>query len=126
MRLGQILLLQGEPEAALEMIKQDSDSWWQDYGIALALSATGREDEADQALAAFIKQHTDGPFQIAELYAYRNEVDEAFEWLDRAYDQRDAGMHEMTNDPFLGNLMDDARWQPLLVKMGLGRSTPEK
>ena len=30
-------------------------------------------------------------YQIAEVYAYRGEPDKAFEWLDRAYEQRDAG-----------------------------------
>ena len=119
MRLGQILLLQNQPEAALEMIAQDSDSWWVDYGVALALSATDRAEEADQALAAFMDQHQDGPFQIAELYAFRGDIDKAFEWLERAYDQRDSGIHEMMNDPFLERLMDDTRWQPFLKRMGL-------
>jgi tetratricopeptide (TPR) repeat protein len=122
MRLGQILLLRGDADAALEMISRDSDSWWVDYGVALALSATGRSDEANQALADFIEQHPDGPFQIAELYAFRGETDLAFKWLQTAYEQRDAGMSEMLNDPFLKNLMDDDRWQPFLEKMGLAKS----
>ncbi|MEE8367683.1 MAG: hypothetical protein V3S30_05150 [Thermoanaerobaculia bacterium] len=29
------------------------------------------------------------------------EVDSAFEWLERAYDQRDAGLSEMKGEPFL-------------------------
>jgi TolB-like protein/Tfp pilus assembly protein PilF len=122
MRLGQILLLENKPESALEIIPQDSDDWWVDYGIALALSATDRTDEANQALADFIEQHPDGPFQTAELYAYRGEIDQAFEWLEIAYDQRDSGLHEMLNDPFLANLADDDRWLLFLEKMGLAKT----
>jgi adenylate cyclase len=120
MRLGQILLLQGYPEQALEMILQDSDAWWQDYAIPLALHSLGRQDEADLATAKFLKEHTDGPFQAAEIFAWRGELDTAFEWLERAYKERDAGVSEMMNDPFLANLMDDDRWQLMLDKVGLG------
>jgi len=122
MRLGQILLLQGKPGAALEIMAQDSDSWWRDYGVALATTLAGPQDKADQVLAEFIQQHPDGPFQVAELYAFKGETDEAFEWLQRAYDEHDSGMHEMMNDPFLASLMDDPRWQALLEKMGLAEA----
>lgn len=119
MRLGQINLLRGEPHTALELIPLDSDPWWADYGLALALSATDRSEEANRALQRFIEDHPDGPFQTAEVYAYREEIDRAFEWLEQAYEQRDSGLHEMLNDPFLENLHDDPRWVPFLRRMGL-------
>jgi len=122
MRLGQILLLQDKPEDALEMIRQDSDSWWQDYAIPLALYSKGQHTEADKALADFIEQHPDGPFQTAEIYAWRGEIDEAFRWLEKAYAERDSGLSEMLNNPFLANLVDDDRWLPFLEKMGLGNN----
>jgi TolB-like protein/Tfp pilus assembly protein PilF len=119
MRLGQISLLQGKPDEASELISQETDSWWQAYGFALASMLTGPQDKADENLAQFIKNHDDGPFQTAELYAFNNQPDKAFEWLQRAYEERDSGMHEMKNDPFLANIMEDPRWQPFLEKMGL-------
>lgn len=122
MRLGQIYLLRNKPETALEIIPQDSDSWWVDYGIALALSATDRAEEAEAALTRFITEHPDGPFQIAELYAFREQIEDAFGWLDRAYQQRDSGLHEMINDPFLANLHSDPRWSLFLKKMGFTTS----
>jgi hypothetical protein len=52
--------------------------------------AFGREKESDTALSELIvKYHASGAYQIAEVYAFRNQPDEAFEWLDRAYTQRD-------------------------------------
>lgn len=120
MRLGQIHLLRGDAEAALEIIPRDSDPWWVDYGVALALSKTDRKADAQKALDDFIEQHPDGPVQVAKLYAFRGQIDNAFEWLETAYQQRDSGLHEILNDPFLLNLHDDPRWPAFLQKMGLG------
>ena len=43
-------------------------------------------------------------YQIAEVYAYRGDKDKAFEWLDRARRQRDAGLAGLREDPLLTNL----------------------
>ena len=119
MRLGQILLLEERPEQALEMILRDSDPWWRDYAVPLALHSLGREAEADQTLADFIANHPDGPFQTAEIFAWRGDVDQAFLWLERAYEQRDSGLHEILHNPFLANLRDDLRWTAVLQKLRL-------
>jgi len=121
MRLGQILLLQDRPQEALDMIRQDSDPYWQDYAVSLALYSLGQQAEADEALANFIKMHPDGPFQAAEIYAWRGEMDQAFEWLERAYSARDPGLSELLDDPFLATLKEDGRWQAFLDKLGLGK-----
>ena len=102
------------------MIMNDSDAWWRDYAQTLALYSLGRDVEADQALAHFIAEHPDGPFQTAEIYAWRCETDQACEGLYRAYDERDSGLHESLNNPFLAKLMDDQRWQPFLDRLRLG------
>lgn len=120
MRLGQVLLLQGQPEEAHEMILKDSDEWWQDYALPLVLHALGRDDEADQATLAFIEKHADGPFQAAEILAWRGDTDQAFIWLDRAFAARDSGLHEILHNPFLASLVEDERWQPFIDRLGLG------
>jgi hypothetical protein len=60
-----------------------------------------------------------GAYQIAEVYAYRNDKDHAFEWLERARRQRDAGLPGLRPDTLLPNLHDDPRWTAFLRKMGL-------
>ena len=57
--------------------------------------------------------------QIAELYGYRNDKDHAFEWLERAHRQRDAGLPALRTDVLLKNLHSDPRWDPFLHTMGL-------
>ncbi len=43
----------------------------------------------------------------------------AFEWLERAYKQRDGGLIEMKGDPLLRNLERDPRYAAFLKKMNL-------
>ena len=55
----------------------------------------------------------------AHANAYCGNVDIAFEWLERAYVQRNAGLPHVQSEPLLRNLHGDPRWQPFLKKMGL-------
>jgi hypothetical protein len=53
------------------------------------------------------------------VYAYRGESDRSFEWLERAYKQRDPGLPEIKTDPLFKNLRHDPRYTELLNKMRL-------
>ena len=55
----------------------------------------------------------------AQANAYCGNVDQAFEWLERAYAQRNAGLCQIKLQPLLRNLHGDPRWPPFLKKMGL-------
>jgi len=68
------------------------------------------------------KYDASNQYLIAEVYAFRNQSDEAFEWLDRAYGQRNAGLILMKVDPLLKNLRHDSRYVALLKKLN---SRPE-
>jgi len=60
----------------------------------------------------------DGALQIAEAFAYCGDADRAFEWLERAYLQRDSGLPQMQSWPLLRNLHGDPRWSRFLERMG--------
>jgi serine/threonine-protein kinase len=82
----------------------------------------GHQDRSQQALDQTIA--TAAPFaayQIAEVYAWRGQKDQAFQWLERAYDQHDGGLTEVKNDPVLASLRTDPRYQTFLVKMKLAQ-----
>jgi TolB-like protein/DNA-binding winged helix-turn-helix (wHTH) protein/lipoprotein NlpI len=86
----------------------------------LAYYALGRKKEADAALSELIsKYHASTAYQIAEVYAFRNQSDEAFEWLDRAYVQRDDDLVITKVDPLLKNLHSDPRYTAFLDKIHL-------
>jgi hypothetical protein len=76
--------------------------------------------ESDAALDRFVSGYADvGPGVIAEVYAYRGDRDRAFEWLERAYRQRDNELGHMKHNRLLANLRDDARWNVFLRKVGM-------
>jgi hypothetical protein len=84
------------------------------------LDALGRKAEADGALAYLIKNHADnGAYGIALVYATRGNLDQAFNWLDRAYRQRDYGLLNVKVDPNLKNLRSDSRFAALRKKLRL-------
>jgi serine/threonine-protein kinase len=58
-------------------------------------------------------------YQIAEAYAWRGEKALAFEWLERAYRQRDGGLSFIKIAPMLTSLHGDPRFRALLRKLKL-------
>jgi TolB-like protein len=119
-RFGLVYLLQGKAGTAIPEIQKESDAFWRLYGLAMAYHGAGRKAEAAAALREFIETYeNDSAFQIAELFAYRGDVDRAFEWLERAYVQRDAGLPSIKNDPFLKNIERDSRYPAFLRRMRL-------
>jgi hypothetical protein len=56
---------------------------------------------------------------LAEVHAYRGEIDEAFAWLDRAYRQKDVSLYRIKGDPLLKNLEPDPRYRVFLRQMNL-------
>lgn len=82
--------------------------------------AQSRPQEALAEMAELVaKFHAEMAYQIAEVYAFRGEADRAFEWLERAYAQRDGGLSQMKGSPLLKNLERDPRYAAFLKKMRL-------
>jgi hypothetical protein len=79
-----------------------------------------RKTDADTALAQWLKDDVhDSPYSTATIYAFRGESDEAYEWLDRAYAQKDAALEYVKGNPLLKNLEGDPRCKAFLKKMNL-------
>ena len=118
--LALVHLARSTPEAALHEIEQEKGSLSRRFGLALVFHALGRKKEATAALTQLIeKDQQIAAYQIAEVYAFRGEVDNAFEWLERAYAQRDGGLSYVKADPLLDNVRADPRYTALLTKMRL-------
>ena len=117
---GQILLSEGRWQSALAEMEKETGEWEKLSGEVLAYHALGQRGESDKALKKLIATHqNDAAFQIAEGYAYRGEVDKAFAWLDRAYQQRDPGTPEFKTDPLMKSLRQDPRFTEILKRMRL-------
>jgi tetratricopeptide (TPR) repeat protein len=118
--LAKILIAEGKPRQALAEIENETLEWAKFTGQALAYHALGREQDSKTALDGLLaKYSSDGAYQIAQVYAYRGESDKSFEWLERAYEQRDPGLPEINSDPLFKNLRHDPRYIEVLKKMRL-------
>jgi serine/threonine protein kinase/Tfp pilus assembly protein PilF len=86
------------------------------YGVAGArdLAAEALDRLEDQSL----RQYTPA-YDRAVIYAGLDDRDRAFEWLERAYDERSSWMSYLRVEPRLDVLRSDARFAALLRKVGL-------
>jgi len=117
--LGCACMLQGRLDDALHEFQQEAHETFRLLGVALAQHLRGRAAESAAAMHELTRKYADGAaYQIAEANAYRGDANQAFEWLERAYRQRDAGLASMKTDPLLRDLHADPRWQPWLKRMG--------
>jgi tetratricopeptide (TPR) repeat protein len=120
MFLSQIYVMQGRPQDALPEIERVGYDPMRKFLYAIAYHALGRKKESDAALRELIaKYQAIDPYLIAEIYAFRNQSDEAFEWLDRAYAKHDDGLIDMKVEPLLKSLHNDPRYTALLKKLNL-------
>jgi tetratricopeptide (TPR) repeat protein len=118
--IGNLYLLQGRYEEGLAKYEEHvGNSRLRLLCRALAYPALGRQADGDAALKELIDVHSmTSAYQIAEVYAVRGETDEAFAWLERAYEQHDLGLVHVKIDTRFENLHNDARWPIFLNRMG--------
>ena len=58
-------------------------------------------------------------YRIAELYADLGDKDQAFRWLNTAYQERDVALMGLKTDFFLDSIRSDPRFAELVRKVGL-------
>jgi hypothetical protein len=118
--LSEIYVLQGRPQSALPEIERIGYPGERLFLYAIAYHALGREKESDATLGELIsKYEAVDTYLIAEIYAFRNQPDEAFEWLDRAYAKHNDGLIFTKVEPLLKSLRSDPRFAALLRKLNL-------
>ncbi len=118
--LGVLELLTSHPAAAMEHFRQLKASDLRLAGAAIAQHALGHGREAHAALDELIRTLSgEAADQIAEIYAWFGEPDQAFEWLNRAFEQRDGGISDIKTDPLFASLRQDPRYVAMLRKLAL-------
>jgi TolB-like protein/thioredoxin-like negative regulator of GroEL len=118
--LGRVLLARNQPQAALAEMQKEGDDATRLGGSAMAYFALGKKTDSDLALAQLLKsQSNHSPFYIAQVYAYRGELDEAFKWLASAYDRKDVSLDHFKGEAAFKNFEADPRYKAFLRKMNL-------
>jgi hypothetical protein len=120
-------LLRGDAAAAARDAQKEETGFWRDYAVALAAQAQSDDEAAHAALNRFVQQAAQaGPFQIAVIYGFRKEPDEMFQWLDRAYSERDSGLTQLSITPFILHFRTDPRFAAICRKLNIPLSLPDR
>jgi TolB-like protein/tetratricopeptide (TPR) repeat protein len=117
--LSLILLEKGETDAALDQAKREPDEFWRLWSLAIVYATTGKTKESDEITDKLVSERSAGnAYQLAEVFAMRDERDEAFIWLDRCVAERDPGLTHAKVNPRFRALRSDPRWPVLLKTVG--------
>jgi TolB-like protein/Tfp pilus assembly protein PilF len=119
--LTHIQIQRGNAQAALAAAQQ-SDPDERPTEVTLAQQIGIDRNAADAALRTFIAkygEHSDSAYDLAQIYALRNDANATFEWLDRAWSNRDPGITYTLFDPFILRFKDDPRFAAFCRKVGL-------
>jgi eukaryotic-like serine/threonine-protein kinase len=124
--LGLVYLQQGSLDEAAAAFKEALANSPNDSlalaGLGHVAARRGRADEAMAILAeldAKAKLRYVSPVAQAQLYVTLDQRDRAFEWLDRAYQDRRGWLAYLKIEPMLDGVRDDARFQRMLERMRL-------
>jgi tetratricopeptide (TPR) repeat protein len=106
------LSLQGADDLASEL-----PSLYKSAGFEAAKTFAIREQI--RILTEVSKQNYISPISLASNYAVLNDKDKAFEWLEKAFEQRVPGLLDLDLDPDYDNLRTDPRFHDLIRRIGL-------
>ncbi|MBS0380108.1 MAG: TIR domain-containing protein [Proteobacteria bacterium] len=117
---GEIELARGNYPKALDTFSHAS-TLWGTIGIAMAAHSVGHTEQAQEALDSLIGEHASTlAYQIAEVYAWWGDRPHTYEWLERAYMQRDGGLIYLNHDRYFVHLRGEPAFQAFLKKLNLG------
>jgi tetratricopeptide (TPR) repeat protein len=106
----------------LQAFEQSDENTLVLAGLGWAYGMAGRRDEALEVLERlkhrFEKEHP-RPYLIAKVCSGMDETDQAFVWLERAFDERDTSLALVKTDESFATLREDPRFDELLRRMNL-------
>ena len=123
---GWCLLQLGRFDEAVELWRRSAELMQQLSLVRAMLGVTyarsGRDVDARQILLDLIEQSRSAwvaPYHVALLCAALGEIDDAFEWLERAYEGHNPWLPFIQVDPCADPLRNDPRLQRLAARVGL-------
>lgn len=105
---------------ALELTREDDIFVLQYRGLIYSiLGLIEKTNKILELLFRLSRQKYVSPFLIANMHACLDQKDQVFEWLEKAYVNRDSNMNHLKVSPALDNIRSDPRFIELLKKVGL-------
>ena len=115
-------ILQDRPEDALTLYENMDTNSSELIMLSMIYHDLERQAEADDALAEFERLHADDwALNIAENFAWQGKFDDAFAWLQRAFDEGQS-IQFIRTSAFFHSLETDSRWEEILSRLGLAEN----
>jgi tetratricopeptide (TPR) repeat protein len=112
-------LWQGKFTEALEAVKKEKDTPLRLHSLSMIYHALGNTQAANKSLQELIDKHKESySFQIASTYAYYQDKDKMFYWLEKALFYKDFGLIECNVEPLYDFCRDDPRRNIFMNKIG--------
>ena len=121
---GVVYIHQGRFEEALAEFNKCISCPWS-IGVANAL--LGETDKAQAMIDNYLERNKTEYVRasfVAIQYAAIGDNDEAFKWLEKAYDDREMWLEWLRSDPLWDLLRDDPRFDELIARMNFPQPTP--
>ena len=118
-QLGMYEQAVAEGKEAASLVAGSLEAAWM---VGQIYAAWGKRDAARVILDSLIKQSNETYVSlcgIAMIYAALGEDDEAFRWLEKAYQMHDSEVFNLKVEPRFDGLRADPRYQDLLKRVGL-------
>lgn len=117
--LGDIALLNGDSNAALEQYQKEPDTIGRLRGLAIANMKLSNADAAKAAMAELKTKYGDITYyQQAQVLAQWGQLDEALTCLEKAVAASDAGVVRSKNDPLLDPIRKTVRFADVERNLG--------
>ena len=123
--LGRTYMMMGEYDKAADAYRQAQPNGADPRVLALTSINFAKRGDRDQALKKVEEmkrlsgEKYVSPYFFALAYTALGDKDEAFEWLEKAFEVREGRMTLMKADPLLAPLHSDPRFTDLLKRVGL-------
>jgi len=114
--------------ASFEQARSVSGDANQIASLGYIYGMMGRKEDAQRELARLrelAKQRFVPAFYIALLYTGLRDTDHAFEWLEKAHQERSGYLMEVHVDPMFDPLRSDPRFQRFVQRLGLDATTSQ-
>lgn len=125
MRMGLVLMQRGKHEGAIEELEKAvhlADRSTETLAaLAMAYAVAGQSAKAQDIaneLEAHQKEHYVLPYNFAKIYSALGDVDQAFAWLEAAYDDGSPDLIELNSEPIFDQLRTDDRFSNLRRRVG--------
>ncbi|MCF6317742.1 MAG: winged helix-turn-helix domain-containing protein [Proteobacteria bacterium] len=117
-----VFLVMNKIDEAFNAANKEVNEYWKLSTLGFVTYAQGDFATAEKILNQLIAEYGQSmPGHIASQYAFRQDADNAFKWLEISFNKHSSSLMHVINFQTLRPLWDDPRWDKFINKIGLAK-----